>query len=95
MVIIALQSQIDSLTSTVALLMDKFDSVEHRTLLAEQRVNSLLDNNPHNHSSTFEAKKRSASVLRHISNKSNLTNDEVRSEVNFNFEAVCDRVDEL
>lgn len=37
-VINALQSQIDSLTSTVALLMDKFDQVEHRSLLAEQRV---------------------------------------------------------
>jgi hypothetical protein len=35
MVINALQSQIDSLTSTVALLMDKFDQVEHRSLLAE------------------------------------------------------------
>lgn len=37
-VINALQSQIDSLTSTVALLMDKFDQVEHRSILAEQRV---------------------------------------------------------
>jgi len=41
MVISALQSQIDSLTSTVALLMDKFDQVEHRSLLAEQRVNQM------------------------------------------------------
>jgi hypothetical protein len=43
MVINALQSQIDSLTSTVALLMDKFDAVEHRSLLAEQRVQQLMD----------------------------------------------------
>ena len=43
MVINALQSQIDSLTSTVALLMDKFDAVEHRSLLAEQRVHQLMD----------------------------------------------------
>lgn len=96
MVINALQSQIDSLTSTVALLMDKFDQVEHRTLLAEQRVSALMENRDNQHStSTFEHKKRSSSMLRHNPNKSIITNEEMRNEFSGNFEAVCDRIDEL
>ena len=39
--------------------------------------------------SSFEAKKRSSSVLRHISNKSNITNDDIRTDL----EAMCDKMD--
>jgi hypothetical protein len=39
----------------------------------------------------FEAKKRSTSVLRHISNKSSLTDDDIRSDL----EAMCEKMDQM
>jgi len=51
----SLQCQIDSLTSTVALLMDKYDSVEIRSLKTEQRLQTLMES-PYlrNKKSTYE-----------------------------------------
>ena len=39
----SLQSQIDSLHTTVSLLMEKYDFVEQRAMMAEQKVGSLLE----------------------------------------------------
>ena len=39
----SLQSQIDSLHTTVSLLMDKYELVEQRAIVAEKKADSLLE----------------------------------------------------
>ena len=39
----SLQSQIDSLHTTVSLLMEKYEIVEQRAMIAEQKAQSLLE----------------------------------------------------